>query len=97
MITKTCIRGIFLILCFIGINSLYAQDWPQYFRPNRDGVSIQKNIIRSWPQQGPEVLLLKGSNGNKGSSNQNWAPLALADGKLLIRDQTRLMCVKIAK
>jgi len=28
---------------------------------------------------------------------QNWAALALADGKLLIRDQIRLMCVKVAK
>jgi hypothetical protein len=28
---------------------------------------------------------------------QNWAALALADGKLLIRDQSRLMCVKVAK
>jgi hypothetical protein len=28
---------------------------------------------------------------------QNWAPLALANGKLLIRDQSRLMCVKVAK
>jgi hypothetical protein len=28
---------------------------------------------------------------------QNWGPLALSDGKLLIRDQGRLMCVKIAK
>ena len=29
--------------------------------------------------------------------NQNWAPMALADGKLLIRDQSRLMCVKVAQ
>ncbi len=28
---------------------------------------------------------------------QNWAPIALADGKLLIRDQSRLMCVKVAE
>lgn len=28
---------------------------------------------------------------------QNWAPLALADGKLLIRDQSRLMCVKVVQ
>ena len=41
--------------------------------------------------------LLKSLPGDKGSSNQNWAPLALADGKLLIRDQSRLMCVKVAK
>jgi outer membrane protein assembly factor BamB len=29
--------------------------------------------------------------------NQNWAPLALADGKLLIRDQGQLKCVKVAQ
>jgi len=29
--------------------------------------------------------------------NQNWAPMALADGKLLLRDQNRLMCLKIAR
>lgn len=28
---------------------------------------------------------------------QNWGPLALAGGKLLIRDQSRLICVKVAK
>ena len=28
---------------------------------------------------------------------QNWAPIALADGKLLIRDKDRLMCVKVAE
>lgn len=34
---------------------------------------------------------------NFGGSTQNWAPIALADGKLLIRDQSRLMCVKVAQ
>jgi hypothetical protein len=28
---------------------------------------------------------------------QNWAPIALADGRLLIRDQSRLMCVRVAE
>ena len=28
---------------------------------------------------------------------QNWAPVALADGKLLIRDQNRLKCIKVAE
>ncbi len=32
-----------------------------------------------------------------GGVAQNWAPIALADGKLLIRDQSRLMCVRVAK
>ena len=32
-----------------------------------------------------------------GGATQNWAAIALADGKLLIRDQSQLMCVKVAK
>jgi hypothetical protein len=32
-----------------------------------------------------------------GGATQNWAPLAMADGMLLIRDQKQLMCVKIIK
>ncbi len=28
---------------------------------------------------------------------QNWGTLALSDGKLLLRDQNRLMCIKVAK
>jgi len=31
------------------------------------------------------------------NTGQNWAPLALADGKLLIRDQSQLKCVKVTK
>lgn len=34
---------------------------------------------------------------NFGGPTQNWAPTALSDGKLLIRDQARMMCVKIAE
>ena len=32
-----------------------------------------------------------------GGSNQNWAPMALSDGKLLIRDQHQMMCVNVAE
>jgi len=32
-----------------------------------------------------------------GGRTQNWAPLALSDGKLLIRDQRQLKCVKVAR
>jgi outer membrane protein assembly factor BamB len=37
-------------------SNIYAQDWPQYLGPTRNGVSIQKGILRTWPQQGPQVL-----------------------------------------
>lgn len=45
-----------LILLSICIPATYAQEWPQYLGPNRNSVSAQKNLLRSWPQQGPEVL-----------------------------------------
>jgi len=32
-----------------------------------------------------------------GGSTQNWGPIALADGKLLIRDQNRMLCVKVTQ
>ena len=32
-----------------------------------------------------------------GGPTQNWAPIALADGRLLIRDQNRMMCVKVVQ
>jgi len=41
--------------------------------------------------------LLKGDSGDQRFPTQNWAPLALANGRLLIRDQSRLMCVRVAK
>jgi hypothetical protein len=32
-----------------------------------------------------------------GGSTQNWAPIALADGKLLVRDQAKMVCVKVVR
>jgi outer membrane protein assembly factor BamB len=55
------------------------------------------------PLASAELLKEGGTSSNDpmasriGGSSQNWGPLALADGKLLIRDQTRLMCVRVAK
>ena len=31
-------------------------DWPQYLGPNRNSISAEKGILRSWPENGPEVL-----------------------------------------
>jgi outer membrane protein assembly factor BamB len=32
-----------------------------------------------------------------GGNTQNWAAIALADGKLLVRDQAKMVCVKVVK
>lgn len=48
--------NITLVLLFASLVSIQAQDWLQYLGPDRNAVSNQKNIIRSWPTQGPEIL-----------------------------------------
>jgi len=45
-----------LIISLLFIGSTFAVDWPQYLGPNRDSISSEKGILRTWPQAGPEVL-----------------------------------------
>jgi hypothetical protein len=65
-----------------------------------DGMSklylIQPDPVAFKPIATADVLKAEQMD-DKRFSAQNWAPLALADGNLLIRDQSRLMCVRIAK
>lgn len=45
-----------VVVLLICISKAHAQDWPQYLGPNRNSTSDQKNILRAWPEKGPEVL-----------------------------------------
>lgn len=49
------------------------------------------------PIASAELLADQQNEGGGRFGTQNWAPIALADGKLLIRDQGQLMCVKVAE
>ena len=42
-------------------------------------------------------LLTEPEGGGGRFGTQNWAPLALSNGKLLIRDQSQMLCVKVAE
>ena len=41
--------------------------------------------------------VLTAGTGDSRRPNQNWAPMALSNGKLLIRDQNRLLCLNVAQ
>ncbi|MCF7668255.1 MAG: PQQ-binding-like beta-propeller repeat protein [Verrucomicrobia bacterium] len=45
-----------VLLALVCVTSVFAQDWPQYLGPERDSTSPQKDILRSWPEGGPEVI-----------------------------------------
>lgn len=77
-----------VILATDGRNSLYV------IEPSPEGFK---------PLASAEVLAPGGAGDNDpmasrtGGAAQSWAPIALADGKLLIRDQNRMLCVKVVK
>jgi len=50
------IRTILLISILFTANAVFASDWPQYLGPDRNAVSSEKGLVRSWPAEGPEVL-----------------------------------------
>ena len=51
-----CKMYIPVVVLLVFIANVYPQDWPQYLGPNRNSMSDQKGILRSWPENGPEVL-----------------------------------------
>jgi len=50
---KIFIPVVFLFVCMANV---YAQDWPQYLGPHGNSTSDQKGLLRTWPQNGPEVM-----------------------------------------
>jgi outer membrane protein assembly factor BamB len=50
------VRAIAIILALLAAGPVFASDWPQYLGPDRNAVSSEKGLIRSWPADGPKVL-----------------------------------------
>jgi len=53
---KHLLKLIVLLPLLACITAVHAQDWPQFLGPERNSTSPQKNLLRSWPESGPEVL-----------------------------------------
>ena len=49
-----------LVLClgFLALDPVHsaAADWPQFRGPNRDGISPEPGVLKSWPDGGPRVF-----------------------------------------
>ena len=76
-----------LILATDGSKSLYL------IEPDPSGFKA----LASAELLGEEGTESEGIARRVGGSVQNWAPIALSDGKLLIRDHSKMMCVKVAE
>ncbi|WP_372369538.1 PQQ-binding-like beta-propeller repeat protein [Candidatus Uabimicrobium sp. HlEnr_7] len=45
-----------LLLSILLICLSYGDDWPQWRGAKGDGISLEKNILKTWPNQGPKKL-----------------------------------------
>lgn len=45
-----------VLLVGIACHVSHADDWPQFLGPQRNSTSTESNLLRSWPESGPEVL-----------------------------------------
>jgi outer membrane protein assembly factor BamB len=53
---RSCRKYILVVIFLVCVLNVFAQDWPQYLGPNRDSTSPQKDLLRTWPENGPELL-----------------------------------------
>lgn len=44
------------LLAASAVTPLVADDWPQFRGPQRDGISGETGVLRSWPEGGPRVV-----------------------------------------
>jgi outer membrane protein assembly factor BamB len=56
-----------------------AKDWPQYRGPNRDGVSTETGLIKSFPANGPQKLWTS-------PIGESYSAIAISNGKLFTMD-----------
>jgi outer membrane protein assembly factor BamB len=47
---------IITLLFALAVAPISAADWPWLYGPRRDHSSVQKGLLRTWPQDGPKVL-----------------------------------------
>ena len=72
---------VYRLSAFIILASISAQggDWPQFRGPNRDNISTETGLLRTWPAKGPKVLW-------KIPVCEGYAGAAIKDGRIYLND-----------
>lgn len=73
-------RAILLISILLMSNQISASDWPQYLGPDRNSISSEKGLLRSWPTEGPKVLWTA-------TLGEGFGGPAVSEGKVYIYDR----------
>lgn len=73
------------VIFFTLSDTAAAADWPQWRGPNRDGLCTEMGLLKSWPEEGPELLWELTGLGPGFSS------LSIVDGRLYTMGDIRLV------
>ena len=77
---KRSVRSIVAALCgFVIAGQGQAENWPQFRGSNRDNISNEKGLLRSWPASGPKELW-------RLDVAQGYSAAAVFDGKVFFND-----------
>lgn len=66
-------------LFFLSLSTVWGADWPQFRGPDRDNISAETGLLRTWPAAGPKVLW-------ETPVAQGYAGVAVKNGLLYIND-----------
>jgi outer membrane protein assembly factor BamB len=54
--TSHLARFVAASIIFLSTTRAFADDWPQWRGPNRDGISKETGLLKEWPKDGPKLL-----------------------------------------
>ena len=75
------IRTIILAAALTLSGQICAADWPQYLGPDRNAVSTEKGLLKTWPAGGPKVLWTV-------PLGEGFGGAAISEGKVYIYDRS---------
>jgi outer membrane protein assembly factor BamB len=77
-------RCFLVVLLVVGLipASLFADDWPQWLGPQRDGVWREKGLIEKFPAGGPKILWRQ-------PISEGYSGPAVAGGKVFVTNRVR--------
>ncbi|MBN2244099.1 MAG: PQQ-like beta-propeller repeat protein [Acidobacteria bacterium] len=77
MDTMTC--RLVIAFFFLALSTVRGADWPQWRGPNRDNISTETGLLRTWPAGGPRVLW-------ETPMAQGYAGAAIKNGLVYVND-----------
>jgi len=80
VIARAVLTSTFWVICAVA----GAGDWPQWRGPNHDGKSAETGLLKTWPPEGPRLLLTIEGIG------QGWSSPAVVGDRIYITGYVRL-------